>query len=177
MSNFQFSVVVAIVMTFSALGAYIFMHPNVLNTFNYETASQIERTAYLQKKAGGLKRTFKPNFLSKNVFYGATGNTIQLTYNTGMGSLTCGTKIDCKVRQCQKFLRNPISRKDIQIRVKYRDNSGRQIGSQTLRKDRCKSIVKTWDAGADRRKKVEAKKRKQRCSDDYIGMKPIDCRF
>ena len=177
MSTFRFSVIVAIVMIFSGLGAYGVMHPEVWKTFDYETASPAERSKYLNGKAKRLKGTFKPNFLSKNTFAGSSGNTIQLTYNTGMGSLTCGKEIDCKVRQCQKFLRSSISAKDIQIRLKYRDNSGRQIGSQTLRRDRCKSIVNIWDAGAERRKKAKAKKREARCSDDNIGMKPIDCRF
>ena len=177
MSNFRFAVIVALVMTFSGLGAYAVMNPDVFKTFNYETASESDRSAYLQRKASSLKGTFKPNFLSKNVYAGSAGNTIQLTYNTGMGSLTCGKEIDCKVRQCQKFLRSSISNSDVQVRLKYRDNSGRQIGSQTLRTDRCKSIVKTWDAGAERRKKAKARKRQQRCSDDNVGMKPIDCRF
>ena len=177
MSNFRFAVIVALVMVFSGLGTYVVMNPDVLKTFNFETASQEERSAYLQRKARSLKGTFKPNFLSKNVFYGSTGNTIQLTYNTGMASLTCGKEIDCKVRQCKKYLRAGISAKEIQVRLKYRDNSGRQIGSQTLRPDRCQTIVKVWDAGAGRRKKQKARKREQRCSDDNIGMKPIDCRF
>ena len=177
MSNFRFAVIVALVMTFSGLGAYAVMNPDVFKTFNYETASQMDRSAYLQRKANRLKATFKPHFLAKNIYYGSAGNTIQLTYNTGMGALTCGKDVDCKVRQCQKFLRTSISDKDVQVRLKYRDNSGRQIGSQTLRTSRCKSIVGQWDAGAEKRQKEKARKRAQRCSDDYIGMKPIDCRF
>lgn len=177
MSTFRFAVIVAIMMTFSGIGAFIFMSPNVLKTFDYETASKQERTAYLQRKANLVKRRFKPNFLSKNVYYGATGDTIQLTYNTGMASLTCGTEIDCRVSQCQKYLRHSISDKDVQVRIKYRDNSGRSIGSQTLKTASCTTLVKRWDAGADKRKKESARKKKARCSDDYVGMKPIDCRL
>lgn len=172
MNNTIFAAIVAIVMAAAGIGAYALMN---FKSFDFDTASPAERSAYLEKKIWHLHPAFKPNILSKPTHSSANSNSVSLTYNTGMGFLTCGTEIDCKVRQCQRYLRNSVGKQNITLRLRYTDNYGRQISSQTLKPESCVPIVKRWDAGAGKRKKEKARKRKEICSDDYVGMQPLGC--
>ena len=175
MNNTTFAAIVCVVMILTGMGAYIAINPSVLKTFNYETASPAEQQAYLDRKATELKDRFRPNIVAKNIFYGATPTMIELTYDVGRGDLHCGKEKDCKIRQCERYLRKSVSEKDIPIKVSYR-KFGRAHGSQILKADSCKAIVARWDAGADQRKKEKQRKQQALCSDDYIGMKPLSCR-
>lgn len=173
MNNAAFAAVVLMATGGLGGGTYFAAGSGVFSPFDYETASSTERAAFLEKKARSMKNAFKPNYLSKGGNYRVSSGAIQLSYNTGMGSLTCGTEVNCKVMQCKRYLKKGVSKHDIRVNLVYTDNSGRRIDSQGLNVSSCEATIRRWDAGAERRKKEKARKQKEVCSDDYIGMKPI----
>jgi len=177
MNNSAFAALVCGVMVVAGGGAYVAMHTDLLRSFDFKTATSVEKSAYLERKAKSLKSSFTPNYLAKPSGYSSTASGITLKYNTGMGSVLCGQGINCKVKQCRRYLRKSISKQDITLTLRYTDNSGRSVGSQTLRNAGCQSIIKRWDAGAERRAKQQKRKMKEACSDKNIGMKPIGCNF
>ncbi|MEL7481524.1 MAG: hypothetical protein AAGJ29_08180 [Pseudomonadota bacterium] len=106
-------------------------------SFDFATAPAEARATWLDGKARSMKGTFKPNYLSKSVGGTARGSSLTFTYNTGMGSLTCGQKVDCDRLQCGRYLRSAPGKNGLTVRVIYTDNTGRQIGAHTLTRGFC----------------------------------------
>jgi hypothetical protein len=172
MNNTIFATLIAAMMGGVGAGSYVVLGEGG-GAFDFQSASASERTAYLEKKAGGLHNKFKPNYLSKKSEYGVRGDTVQLTYNTGMGSVACGKGVNCEVMQCQRYLKNSVRKYNVSVKLLYTDNRSRRIGSQSLSTNSCEAKIERWDAGADRRKAEKARNQKEVCNDDYIGMKPV----
>ena len=107
-------------------------------TFDYASATPQERAVYLEGKARSMKGAFKPNYLSKSTDGRVSGNQLVFRYNTGMGSLTCGQGVDCREKQCRRYLGSSLAKHNISVRLVYTDNTNRQIGSQSLSAGACR---------------------------------------
>lgn len=173
MNNTVFAAIVIVAMGALGGGAFAMMESDLLKPFDYNTASPAEKSAYVEKKARSMKNSFKPNYLSKGGEYNVSGTSISIKYNTGMGSVACGTGVDCEVMQCKRYLKKGVSKNNIPVKLRYTDMKGRTVGSQTLNTKSCQARIKRWDAGAKSRARKAAANKKKMCSDDYMGVAPL----
>jgi len=173
MNNTVFAAIVIVAMGALGGGAFAAMESGVFKSFDYNTASAAEKTAYVEKKARAMKNAFKPNYLSKGGEYKVTGTSISIKYNTGMGSVACGTGVNCEVMQCKRYLGKGISKNGIPVKLRYTDMKGRTVGSQSMTPSSCKAKIKRWDAGAKARARKAAANKKKMCSEHYMGVSPL----
>jgi len=173
MNNTVFAAIVIVAMGALGGGAFAAMESGAFKSFDYTSASAAEKSAYVEKKARNIKNSFKPNYLSKGGDYKVKGTSITLTYNTGMGSVACGTGVNCEVMQCKRYLRKEIGKNDVSVKLRYTDMKGRTVGSQSLKAGSCRAKIKRWDAAAPARARKAAANKKAMCSDDYMGVAPL----
>lgn len=125
---------------------------NKAQAFNYSGASAAERKAYLERAGAQLKHTFKPNFVAKPVEFTTGGRSLSFSYNMRMSKIDCDTDYTCEVMQCNRYLKLPVSKNNISVRIRYLNAKGKRMGTQLLKNSSCEAIIDTWKTKRDREK-------------------------
>jgi hypothetical protein len=117
--------------------------------FNYNSATALERTQFLEISAKRHKDYFSPSYVSKNKTYKFGGRSITYVYNAGLSKLLCDTDESCDVLQCRRYLQSELSAQNILVRLKYLNAKERPIGSQVLRNATCEAVISDWESNLD----------------------------
>ena len=125
----------------AGLGAYSGGYAGA-GSFDYRSATPSERVAYLNRMAGGLKNTFRPNFLAKKSDPVIGGRSVSLTYTLHTSKLDCDGDDSCRVLQCKRYLNSSASDQNISVKIRYENSDGVSIASQLLKNSSCAQIVK-----------------------------------
>jgi len=133
-------VILAVVGVFAA-GGFPMQNNSEAEAFDYNSATPQERKAYLVSTARQLTTQFSPSYIAKNGAYKVGGRSITLSYNMRMSKIDCDTDYSCKVLQCDRYLKSPISKNNISLRIRYLNAKGQQIGTQLLKNSSCRSVM------------------------------------
>jgi len=85
--------------------------------FDYSTANHAERTTYLHALGAELKNKFRPSFTAKIGTHSVGGRSITFSYNMRVNQIDCDTDHSCKVMQCNRYLKLPVSQNNISVRA------------------------------------------------------------
>lgn len=141
MNSYVEAFVVFAVAMVAGIGTYASDLGNVPLRFDYDTATQGERTAYLMKASGDLNKKLRPNMFSERNEPLIGGRSIALTYTLSSSSLKCDGNKPCKLRQCERFLSHSVSSHNISVRIRYVTAGGKTVGSQLLKKSSCQQMA------------------------------------